>query len=99
MFLSIFCYILHLRETLRKKPSWLYSMWLKTNSSYTIIINMNLVLQSILIYQIPYLEGSRERDSLVLLSKLRNPWAVLTKLPFTPRVWHHRYHATLSRTF
>lgn len=48
-------------------------MWLKTNSSYTIIINMNLVLQSILIYQIPYLEGGRERGSLVLLSKLRNP--------------------------
>lgn len=46
-------------------------MWLKTNSSYT-IINMNLVLQSILIYQIPYLEEGGERGCLVL-SKLANP--------------------------
>ena len=32
-------------------------MWLKTNTSYIVVINMNLFLQSILIYQISYLNG------------------------------------------
>lgn len=48
-------------------------MWLKTNISYTMVINMNLVLQSILIYQILYLDGDGERGSLVLLPNFANP--------------------------
>lgn len=63
------------------------------------VINMNFVLQSILIYQISYLDGGGERGSLVLLPNFANPWAMLAKLPFTPRVWDRRYHATLPRTF
>lgn len=63
-------------------------MWLKTNTSYTMVINMNLVLQSILIYQIPHLDvgGGREGSSLVLLRNFANASAMLAKLPFTPRV-------------
>lgn len=43
-------------------------MWLKTNTSYTMVINMNLVLQSILIYQIPHLDVGGEGGREALLS-------------------------------
>lgn len=47
-------------------------MWLKTNTSYTMVINMNLVLQSILIYQIPHLDVDGAGGSLVLLHNFAN---------------------------
>lgn len=59
-------------------------MWLKTNTFYTMVININFILQSILIYQNPCLDGGGERDSFAHLPNFANP--MLTNLPFTPGV-------------
>lgn len=74
-------------------------MWLKTNTSYTMVIDMNLVLQSILIYQIPYLDGDG-REALLSL------FLTLQILELCSLNYHSHqecdtiiYHATLPRTF
>lgn len=52
MFLMLsFCYSTTLKRNIKEKKFLLFSV-VKINVSYIIVINMNFVLQSILIYQI-----------------------------------------------